>query len=63
MLTKLHSTLYSSDKKPIPNATIKIISSEPLMKDSKYYNIAIKDDDKGSFFVNFECYKDFDYIA
>lgn len=33
------------------------------MKDSKYYNIEIKDDDKGSFYANFECYKDFEYIV
>lgn len=44
ILTKLHSTLFTNDKKPITNATIKMISSEPLMKDSKYYNIAIHDD-------------------
>ncbi|CAD8202273.1 unnamed protein product [Paramecium octaurelia] len=63
MVTKLHSTLSNSDKKPIPNAIIKLTSSEPLMKDSKYYNIATNDDDKGSFFINFECYKDIEYIV
>ena len=39
MLTKLHSILLTNDKKPIPNATIKMTSSEPLMKDSKFYNL------------------------
>lgn len=63
MLTKLHSILLDSNKKPIPNATIKMTSSEPLMMNSKYYNLAIKDDEKGSFIADFECYKDFEYIV
>ncbi|CAD8185235.1 unnamed protein product [Paramecium octaurelia] len=63
MLTKLHSTLSGSDKKPIINASVKMTSSDPIMKDSKYYNLPVKDDDKGSFFLDFECYKDFDYVV
>jgi hypothetical protein len=46
MLTKLRSTLLS-DKKPVPNAKIRMTTSEPIMKDSKYYNVDVKDDDKG----------------
>ncbi|CAD8195808.1 unnamed protein product [Paramecium pentaurelia] len=63
MLTKLHSTLIGTDKKPIINASVKMTSSDPIMKDSKYYNLPIKDDDKGSFFLDFECYKEFDYVV
>jgi hypothetical protein len=63
MLTRLHSTLNGSDKKPVPNATIKMTTSEPEMKDSKYYGVEVKDDEKGSFSLDFECYKDFDFIA
>jgi len=63
MLTKLHSTLIGTDKKPIINASVKMTSSDPIMKDSKYYNLPVKDDDKGSFFLDFECYKEFDYVV
>ena len=62
-MTKLHSTLSSPDKRPITNASVKMTSSDPIMKDSKYYNLLVKDDDKGSFFLDFECYKDFDYVV
>ncbi|CAD8212453.1 unnamed protein product [Paramecium octaurelia] len=63
MLTKLHSILSGTDKKPIINASVKMTTSDPIMKDSKYYNLPVKDDDKGSFFLDFECYKDFDYVV
>lgn len=62
MLTKLHSTLLS-DKKPVPNAKIRMTTSDPKMADSKYYNVDVKDDDKGTFDLDFECYKDFDYVV
>lgn len=63
MLTKLHSILSGTDKKPILNASIKMTSSDPIMKDSKYYNLPVKVYDKGSFFLDFECYKEFDYVV
>lgn len=53
MLTKLHSTIVDINKKPVPNAKIVMSNSSPNMKDSKYYNIETKDDDKGSFYLDF----------
>lgn len=43
---KLHSTLLSSDKKAIPGAEIAISKSDPMVLNSKSYNVDVKDDDK-----------------
>lgn len=43
---KLHSTLLSQDKKAIPGAEIAISKSDPMVLNSKTYNVAVKDDDK-----------------
>ena len=45
-MVKLHSFVYDSTKKPIPNTGISIVSSNPTVKDSKFYNLITKDDDK-----------------
>jgi hypothetical protein len=33
------------------------------MTGSKFYNVKVKDDDKGSFTLDFECYKNVEYTV
>lgn len=59
----LKASFIGSDKKPIQSTTVAISKTDPLIKDSKSYNVPVKGDNNGVALLKLECYKGVEYTA